>query len=148
MTKSIRLLCLSILVVTGLSTYAQTAKVAADTGKLKIEYVQLTNEIANLNTQLTMVQNSLPAYQLKVKATRSNAETIISSAGDQASKAFDGNTSKASALEAKAKKAYEENSKAAIHNLNNQHDKITILASEINKKQQRLQELHAAQTIM
>ena len=148
MKKISRLFCLSMLVAASLSSYSQTTKQPADTGKSKNESLQLSNEIANLTSQLTAAQNSLPAYQLNVNATRANAETIIASAGDQASKSAERNQSGSSALEAKAKKAYEETRLAAIHNLNNQHDKITILASEISKKQQRLQEVNAVQPIM
>jgi len=59
MKKSIQLFCFLTLVMGSMSAYSQKYRTAADTGKLNVEYVKVSNEIAELTSQLTIAQNNV-----------------------------------------------------------------------------------------
>jgi hypothetical protein len=132
-----------ITVMTGLQTYAQKYKTAEDTAKLNKEYVNVSNDIVELNAKLTIAQNNLPGYKSKAIAAGTDAENAATNSSNQASKATNGNIADAKKAKRKASKAYNEakDSRAANNNVSDQEDKITKLSLQITKKQQRLQEL-------
>ena len=143
MKKSIYTICLLIASMTGLQGFSQKYKKVEDTVKLNKEYVKVTNDIADLNAKLTIAQNNLPGYKSKAIAAGTDAENAAAKSSNQASKATNGDVSDARKAKRRAKKAYNEakDSRSASNNVSDQEDKITKLTLQINKKQQRLQEL-------
>jgi hypothetical protein len=142
------LLGLIVLAFTTLSAYSQKYRSVADTGKLNLEYVKVSNEIASLTSQLSIAKNDLAGYQSKASNAETNAENAASSSSDQATKATNGSVSDARSAKRKAKKAFREakDSRSANSNVNDQDDKIARLSSQLLKKEQRLQELEAMRT--
>jgi DNA-binding transcriptional regulator GbsR (MarR family) len=143
MKKTIYLICLLITLMTGLTAFPQKYKTVEDTAKLNKEYVNVSNDIVELNAKLTIAQNNLPGYKSKAIAADTDAQNAAANSSNQASKATNGEIDDAKKAKRKAKKAYEEakDSRAANNNVSDQEDKITKLSLQINKKQQRLQEL-------
>jgi hypothetical protein len=145
MKNRIHPFCFLILVMASLSAYSQKYRTAADTVRLNEEYVKVSNEIAVLSSKLTIAQNNLPGVQSKANTASSNAQDAAVSSGDQAAKATNGNIDDARSAKRKAKKAYKEAkyAKSTGDNVGDQDDKISRLTAQLNKKQQRLQELDA-----
>jgi len=143
MKKNIRLLYLLLLLLPSVSAFSQKYKTAADTVKLSKEYVDVLNDMADLNAKLTIAQNDLPGYQSKVKGANNDAVDAAEASSDQADKATNGKVSDAKSAKKKADKAYDEakDLKAAKKKLSNQEDKITRYQLDIKKKQQRLTDL-------
>jgi len=143
MKISIHLFFVSILMIAGISTYAQKYKTAEDTVKLNKEYGKVSGEIADLTSQLAATQNNLPAYQHKATTAGSDAENAATASSDQASKATNGSVKDAKKAKKKAKKAYNEakDAKSATNTVNDQEDKIARLSSQLAAKKERLQEL-------
>ncbi|MEP7144458.1 MAG: hypothetical protein ABI707_16350 [Ferruginibacter sp.] len=143
MKNRIRLFCFSILVMAGLSAYSQKYKTAEDTGKLNLEYVKVSNDIADLTAQLATAQEKLVEYQAKSNSAQADAQNAANSSSDQASKATNGSVSDAKKANKRAKKAYNEakDARSANNDVNDQNDKIAKLSSKLKKKQERLQEL-------
>ncbi len=135
--------CLLILVWTSLSAFSQKYKTPADTVKLNKEYAKVSNDIADLNAQLTKAQNNLPGYQSNATNANAEAKAAAASSNEQASKAVNGNLKDAKRADKKAKKAYSKakNSQSAEKVVNNDNDKIAGLTSKINKKKERLLKL-------
>lgn len=141
MKKSFCFICLAVLLTLGYSSHAQQIKSVSDTSGLRNEYTVLHNDITGLNAQLMIAKSNLSAY-LSNEESKKSANTVA--AAKQPSKTV---TSKSSQPAAETKKDYEMRSQAENQRLTSLHDKIFILASEINKKQQRLQELSATETL-
>lgn len=141
MKKSICSLCLSVLLTLGYSSHAQQNKPVSDTLGFRNEYSVLHNDITGLNRQLIVAKSNLSAYLSNAVSTKAVNK---SGAAKQPSKMVAG---KSSQLVAETKKDYEMHSQAENKRLNRLHDNIFILASEISKKQQRLQELSAAEIL-
>ena len=143
MKKSIQVLSFLILALGAQSSYAQKYKTVEDTGRLNLEYVKLSNEIADLNSKLATTQNNLPDYQSKATKAETDAQNAASSSSNQASKATSGDVGDARKAKTKARVAYKEakDSRTAAKNLSEQQDKITRYNLQLNKKQQRLKEL-------
>ena len=143
MKKSIQVFGFLMLALAAQSAYAQKYKTVEDTGRLNLEYVKLSNEIADLNAKLITTQNDLPDYQSKAVNAETNAQNAASSSSNQASKATSGDVGDARKAKTKARIAYKEakDSRTAANNLSNQQDKITRFNLQINKRQQRLKEL-------
>lgn len=143
MKKSIYSICLLMALLTGLQGFSQKYKTVEDTVKLNKEYVKVNNDIVDLNAKLTIAQNNLPGYKSKAIAAGTDAENAAANSSNQASKATNGDIDDARKAKRRAKKAYNEakDSRSASNNVSDQEDKITKLTLQINKKQQRLQEL-------
>lgn len=143
MKKSIYLVCLLITLITGSGAYAQKYKTVEDTARLNKEYVNVSNDIADLSAKLTIAQNNLPGYKSKAIAAGTDAEQAAAKSSNQAAKATNGEIDDAKKAKRKARKAYNEakDSRSANNNVDNQENKITKLTLQINKKQQRLKEL-------
>lgn len=144
MKKSIYLVCFMAVLIAGPRAYGQKYKKVEDTVKLNKEYVSVNNDIADLNAKLTIAQNNLPGYKSKAIEAGTDAQDAAANSSNQASKAANnGEIKDAKKAKRRAKKAYNEakDSRAANNNLSDQEDKITRLTLQINKKQQRLQEL-------
>jgi chromosome segregation ATPase len=143
MKISIQLFFVSILMIAGISTYAQKYKTAEDTVKLNKEYGKVTGEIADLTSQLAATQSNLPGYQHKADAAGSDAVNAATASSDQASKATNGSVKEAKKAKRKAKRAYNEakDAKSAKNTVGVQEDKIEKLTSQLAAKKERLQEL-------
>jgi len=143
MKKIIYLCCVTALLFPALTTSAQKYKTIEDTAKLNKEYVNVSNDIVELNAKLTIAQNDLPGYQSKATDANKDAADAASASSDQASKATNGSVGDAKKAKRKADKAYSEakDSKSAKGKVNDQEDKITRYKLDIKKKQQRLEEL-------
>jgi chromosome segregation ATPase len=143
MKKNIYHLCFLMLLMVSSSAYSQRYRTTADTGKLNMEYVKVSNEIADLTSKLATAQGNLPGYQAKANTAEANAQSAAATSSDQASKATNGDIGDARSAKRKAKKSFNEakDAKSANKNVSNQDDKIASLTSQLNKKKQRLQEL-------
>src|ERR1700712_760017 len=80
----------SLLLFSASAVYAQKYKTAADTVKLNKEYVEVSNDIAELTSKLTVAQNDLPGYQSKAAEAASTAQNTANESREQASKATNG----------------------------------------------------------
>ena len=142
MKKSIYLFCF-IMIMTGFQVYSQKYKTVDDTARLNKEYVNVSNDIADLNAKLTIAQNNLPGYKSKAIAAGTDADNAATNSSNQASKATNGEIDDARKAKRKARKAYNEakDSRSANNNVSDQESKITKLSLQINRKHQRLQEL-------
>ena len=129
--------------MTGFQAYSQKYKTADDTARLNKEYVNVSNDIADLNAKLTIAQNNLPGYKTKAIAAGTDAQNAAANSSNQASKATNGEIDDARKAKRKARKAYNEakDSRSANNNVSDQESKITKLSLQINRKHQRLQEL-------
>lgn len=143
MKKIIRLLCFLLLLLPAVSAFSQKYKTVEDTVKLRKEYVDVLNDLADLNAKLTIAQNDLPGYQAKVKGANNDAIDAAEASSNQADKATNGKVSDAKSAKKKADKAYDEakDLKAAKKKLSKHEDKITRYQLDIKKKQQRLTDL-------
>ncbi|MEO6456028.1 MAG: hypothetical protein ABIN97_18250 [Ginsengibacter sp.] len=59
-----------------LSAFSQKYKTAAGTLKLNKEYLEVTNDIANLTSELTIAQNNLPGYQNRTGNAVSDVQNV------------------------------------------------------------------------
>jgi len=143
MKKYFPFLCSMAFMFSSLPGVAQKYKTAEDTAKLNKEYVNITNDIVDLNAKLQIAQNDLPGYQSKARDANSDAVNAASASSDQASKATSGSVSDAKTAKRKANKAYNEakDSRSAKGKVSDQENKITRYKLDIKKKQQRLEEL-------
>lgn len=140
-TKTI--LLASLLIITASTAYTQKYKTAADTVKLNKEYVEVSNDIAQLTSKLTVAQNNLPGYHTKAGATTSDAQSSANASREQASKATNGDLGDAKSAKKKADKAFSNarNAKDADNKVKDQDKKIAKLTSQLQKKQEKLREL-------
>jgi len=140
-TKTI--LLASLLIITASTAYTQKYKTAADTVKLNKEYVEVSNDIAQLTSKLTVAQNNLQGYHTKAGATTSDAQSSANASREQASKATNGDLGDAKSAKKKADKAFSNarNAKDADNKVKDQDKKIAKLTSQLQKKQEKLGEL-------
>jgi hypothetical protein len=133
----------ALLLFSASALYSQKYKTTADTVKLNKEYVQVSNDIAELTAQLTIAQNNLPGFQAKAGQATSDAKSSANASSEQASKATNGDLGDAKTEKKKAKKAYKnaESASNADNKVTEQDKKIAKLTSQLQKKQERLREL-------
>ena len=142
--KTIRfLLPVLVLVAFGSPAFSQKYKSASDTVKLNKKYVQLSNDIAELTSKLTIAQNNLPGYHTKAGEASSDAQKSADESSDQAFKATNGDLADAKSAKKKAGKALDkaEDAKDANNKIKDQDKKIAKLSKELFKKKAKLQEL-------
>ena len=144
MKKSIQVFSFLLMVIASHSAYSQKYKTVEDTARLNKEFVKVNNDIADLSAKLTIAKNNLPGYQTKAVNAGTDAQNAAATSSNQASKATNGDVADAKKAKRKARKAYNEakDSRSANNNVSDQENKITRLTLQINKKQQRLQELN------
>ena len=143
MKKIIRLFCFMALLIPGVSAFSQKYRTTEDTARLNKEYINVSNDIVDLNAKLTIAQNNLPAYQSKARDANTDAVNAASTSSNQASKATNGSVGDAKDAKRKADKAYSEakDSKSAKGKVTDQENKITGYQLDIKKKRQRLEDL-------
>jgi len=136
-------LCFGALLLFSIPAFAQKYKSPADTVKLNEEYVKVSNQIADLNSQLTIAQNNLPGFQSKANTAGQDAQTAVSTSASDASKATGGNIKDAKTAENSSDKAYDKakDARSANNKVGKQDEKIKDLKSDLTKKQDRLKEL-------
>jgi hypothetical protein len=147
--KSNRFLLVVLLcVIASLPSVAQKYKSASDTVKLNKEWVDVSNDIAELTAQLSIAQNNLPGYQSKSAQTKSDAQETAQKSSDQAYKATNGDLGDAKSAKKKAKKALNdaEDASDAKDDVKKQEKKIDKLTMQLQKKQKNLQELDEMRT--
>lgn len=132
-----------LFILASLPAFSQKYKTASDTVKLNKEWVEVSNDIADLTSKLTIAQNNLPGYHNKANDAVSDAQNTAQKSSEQASKATNGDLGDAKSAKKKAKKALNdaEDAKDAKDKVKDQDKKIAKLSSELQKKQARLQEL-------
>jgi DNA repair exonuclease SbcCD ATPase subunit len=137
------ILLASLLLFFASTVYSQKYKTVADTVKLNKEYVEVSNDIAELTSKLTIAQNNLPGYYAKAGEATSDAQSSANASSEQASKAANGDLGDAKSAKKKAKKAYNnaQDARDADNKVKDQEKKIAKLTSQLQKKQQRLKEL-------
>lgn len=142
--KTIRFfLVAGLITMAGLQVSAQRYRTAADTPKLNIEYVKLSNEVAELTAALAVATNNLPGYEKKASNAVDNATTSAEASSRQADKATGGSIKEAKQAKRDANKAYKKAkaSKEADEDMKDQDKKIARLTEKLANKKQRLQEL-------
>ena len=142
MKRSIGSISLAVLLTLGYSSHAQQIKPVSDTTGLRKEYTVLYTDIADLNARLMTAKSNLAAYHAQASTGSTKAANPVA-AVNQAPKA----DAKRAPVATETKKDYENASQAENQRLNRLHDSIFILASEISKKQQRLQQLSVIETL-
>ena len=147
--KTIKFLLPAILLVTsGLTAFSQKYKTAADTVKLNREYVEVSNDIAELTSKLAIAQNNRPEYQSKAGEATLNAKSTATESSQQASKATNGDYGDAKSAKKKANNALNsaEDAKDANNKVKEQDKKIAKISWELQKKQNKLHELEDMRT--
>lgn len=142
------LIALFIAISAGFTTAAQQYKTVADTINLNKEYLEVSNEIASLTAKLAIARNNLPGYQSKASDASADAQDAASASSVQADKATRGNVKDARRAKRKARKAYREakDLRSAGNNVADQNEKINTMASRLDRKKERLQELDTMRT--
>ena len=145
MKNKIYVVCFLTLMATGFTTYGQVYKTASDTVKLNKEFIEVSNDIADLTAKLTIAQNNMPGYESKANSAESDARDAAKTSSVQAEKATKGGIKAARRAKHKSKKAYHEakDARSANNDVANQDDKIASLTGQLAKKQERLQQLTA-----
>lgn len=143
MKQCTRFLLFAIMVLCSLAAGAQKYKSVADTGKLNLEYVKVSNDIAELTADVRAAEEKLPIYQSKAREAASDADNAAYSSKDNAAKATNGDLGDAKDAKKKADKAYNraKDAKKANEEVADQEKKIAKLNGKIIKKQERLEEL-------
>ena len=137
-----------VLMMAGISAYSQKYTSAADTVKLNKEYVEVSNDIAELTSKLSIAQNNLPGYNSKAGNAVSDAKSSMKESSEQASKATNGDIGDAKSSKKKANKALDdaEDAKDANNKVSNENKKIAKLSARLKEKQDKLQELEVMRT--
>ena len=145
MKNKIHVVCFLTLMATGFTTYAQVYKTASDTVKLNKEFIEVSNDIADLTAKLTIAQNNKPGYQSKATAAESTAKDAAETSSAQADKATQGGVKEARKAKRNSKKAYRKakDAQSANNDVGDQDDKIASLTGQLAKKQERLGQLTA-----
>ena len=132
-----------IFMLAGMSAFSQKYRTTADTVKLNKEYVNVSNDIADLSSKLTIAQNNLPGYNDKANAAVSDAQSTAIKSSEQASKATNGDVGDAKKAKRRAKRALKDAKDAqhANNKADSQDKKIAKLSSQLEKKRERLLEL-------
>lgn len=142
--KRIKFLLPAVIVIAlSLPAVAQKYKTSSDTVKLNKEYLEVSNDIAELTSKLTVAQNNLPGYHTKASEATSDAQTSADESRRSASRATNGDLGDAKNAKKKAGKALDkaEDLKDANDNIKDQDKKIAKLSKQLQKKQERLYEL-------
>ena len=95
-----------IFIMASLSAFSQKYKTAADTVNLNKEYVEVSNDIAELTSKLTIAQNDLPGYHKKANEAVSDAQGTAMTSSDKASDAVNGDVKDARKAKRMQKKRY------------------------------------------
>jgi len=137
-----------VLTMATFSAFSQNYQTASDTVKLNKEYVEVSNDIADLSAKLTIAQNNLPGYNTKADAAVSDAQNTSAKSSEQAAIATNGDVKDARKAKRKAKHALKDakDLRHANNNVDDQREKIADLTAELAKKQARLQELDTKRT--
>jgi len=132
----------------GFTAFSQKYKSASDTVKLNKEWVDVSNDIAKLTSELTIAQNNLPGYRSKTADAVSDAQTSAQKSSDQAYKATNGDLGDAKSAKKKAKKALNdaEDASDAKDKATDQQKKIDKLTAQLQKKQKQQAELEEMRT--
>lgn len=144
MMKQIKFILISGLFLLLASTvYSQRYTSVADTAKLNKEYINVSNDIAELTSKLTVAQNNLPGYYTKARDANSDAQASANASSSQASKATNGDLGDAKTAKKKANKAYSNarDARKADNRVKDQDKKITKLNNQLQRKQERLKKL-------
>ena len=143
MKQNFLFLPLMVCLLVGLTASSQKYKSASDTVKLNKEWVEVSNDIARLTSELTIAQNNLPGYNSKAVDAVSDAQSSAQKSSDQAYKATNGDLGDAKTAKKDAKKALNdaEDASDAKDNAKHQEKKIDTLRGQLQKKQKRLAEL-------
>lgn len=131
------------LLLMGFTVQAQVYKTAEDTIKLNKEFIEVSNDIANLTAKLTVAQNNLPGYKSKAEGAESDAQKAAEKSSDQAFKNTGSSVKEAKKAKRDAKKALREakDARKANSNVGDQDDKIASLKGQLAKKEERLRQL-------
>lgn len=134
-----------VFTLASMSAFSQKYKSASDTTKLNKEIVEISNDVAELTSKLTIAQNNLPGYQSKAAQSTKDAKETAQSSSDQAYKATNGDLGDAKSAKKKAKKASNdaEDAADAKDDVKGQEKKIDKLTTQLQKKQKKLDELVA-----
>ena len=131
------------LLLFAMAGFSQKYKSASDTIKLNKELVELSNDVAELTSRLTIAQNNLPGFNSKAAQAVTDAEGTAQKSSDQAYKATNGDLGDAKSAKKKAKKALNdaEDAADAKDDVSSQERKIDKLTTELQKKQKKLDDL-------
>jgi len=148
MKKIKYLLPAMVLIMATFSAFSQKYQTASDTVSLNKEYLEVSNDIADLSAKLTIAQNNLPGYNNKAGEAISDAHNTAAQSSEQASIATNGDVKDARKAKRKAKHALKDakDLRHANNNVDDQKEKIADLSATLAKKQARLQELDAKRT--
>ena len=144
--KTIKFLLPAIVLFTFSSpAFSQKYNKASDTVKLNKEYVEVSNDVAELTSKLTVAQNNLPGYHTRANDATANAQSSADESRQSASKATNGDLGDAKSAKKKASKALDkaEDARDANNKTEDQDKKIAKLSEQLQKKQNRLRELDA-----
>ena len=132
-----------VLFFIGFTAQSQVYKTADDTVKLNKEFVEVSNDIANLTAKLTVAQNNLPGYKSKAEGAESDAQKAAEKSSDQAFKTTGSSVKEAKKAKRDSKKALREakDARKANSNVGDQDDKIASLKGQLAKKEERLRQL-------
>jgi chromosome segregation ATPase len=132
-----------ICLTAALPAASQKYKSGSDTVKLNKEWVEVSNDIAELTAELTIAQNNLPGYKTKADKAQTDAQSTAQQSSDQAYKATNGDVGDAKNAKKKAKRALNdaEDASDAKYNTRKQEKKINKLTEQLQKKQKNLQDL-------
>src|SRR5688572_11941495 len=104
MKRNVLYLLAAACLTASLPVAAQKYKSASDTIKLNKEWVEVSNDIAELTAELTIAQNNLPGYETKAAKAQTDAQGTAQQSSDQAYKATNGDLGDAKKAKKKAKK--------------------------------------------
>ena len=144
MKKILFLLIPAVIVLMSCKTsVGQKYKTTEDSVKLNMELVEVSNDVAELQSKLTIAQNNLPGYHSRSANATSDAQGAAAKSSEQASKATNGNMKDMKNAKKKAGKALKEaeDAKDADDDVKDQDKKIAKLSEQLQKKQVKMQEL-------
>jgi len=143
MNKISQLFYVVVLLLFSMPAFSQNYKTAKDTVKLNKEFVNLSNDVVQLNARLAIAKNNLPGYQTKLREANEDAAKAATISSNQAAKATNGTVRAAKMAKRKAGKSIGEakDARSAKNKLEDQENKITRYQLDIKKKQQRLEAL-------
>ena len=148
MKRNVLFLLAVTCLMSSLPAASQKYKSGSDTIKLNQEWVEVSNEIAELTAELTIAQNNLPGYVSKANKAKADAQGTAQQSSDQAYKATNGDLGDAKSAKRKAKKALNdaEDASDAKDDTKKQEKKIDKLTTKLQKKQKTLEELEEMRT--
>ncbi|MEO6258080.1 MAG: hypothetical protein ABIO82_05285 [Ginsengibacter sp.] len=128
----------------GSSLYSQKYTTTADTIALNAEYLKLTNDIAALNISLDKARSEQDKQVKKSAVATSDAQSTASKAIDKAEQSTGESVKDARKAKRQARKSVKD-AKDARHakgDLDDANKKVEKLSGELQKKQDRLNELN------